>query len=163
MPQAQLPFFPNGVTLINANLGFEKKDGCVTYFNGTMPVFTHAEEDLNTFRMITSQFYINGNATQAEICRAFGVTPINIKRAVKKYRAHGAAGFYKPRKTRGATVLTSEVLQAAQDLLDQGVPAGDVAKTVGVRRNTLNKAILDSRLHKPEKKRKSPSRTDRQQ
>ncbi|MCZ6803004.1 MAG: hypothetical protein O7D86_03475 [Proteobacteria bacterium] len=53
MPQAQLPIFPHGVTLINANLAFEKKDARVTYFNGTMPVFSHDEDDPDTFRMIT--------------------------------------------------------------------------------------------------------------
>jgi len=99
MPQAQLPIFPNGATAINTNLAFEKKDGKVTYFHGTMPVFVHDEHDLNTFRMITSQFYVNGNATQAEICRAFGVLPISVKRAVKKYREQGAAGFYQARNT----------------------------------------------------------------
>ena len=158
MPQAQLPIFSNGVTLINANLAFEKKDARVTYFNGTMPVFSHDEDDLNTFRMITSQFYVNGNATQAEICRAFGVNPINVKRAVKKYREQGAAGFYKPRNTRGATVLTPEVLTEAQRLLDQGDTVTEVANAVGVKRNTLNKAILDKRLHKAIKKKNAMTR-----
>ena len=158
MPQAQLPIFPNGATVINANLAFEKKHGRVTYFHGTMPVFVHDEHDLNTFRMITSQFYVNGNATQAEICRAFGVIPISVKRAVKKYREQGAAGFYQVRKTRGATVLTAEVLQQAQSLLDQDKELFDVAKAVDVKRNTLNKAILDKRLHKPAKKKKTPYR-----
>lgn len=152
MTQAQLPIFPNGVTLINAHLGFEKNDGNVTYFNGMMPVFSHAQSDLNTFRMITSQFYVNGNATQAEICRAFSVNPINVKRAVKKYREQGAAGFYTPCTTRGASVLTPEVLKEAQRLLDQGEEVSHVAETIAVKRNTLNKAILDKRLHKPTKK-----------
>jgi hypothetical protein len=57
-------------------LAFEKRDGQVTYFNGSMPVFIHDENDVATFRMITAQFCINGNATQAEISRAFGVTLI---------------------------------------------------------------------------------------
>jgi|TARA_B100000959_G_C14608089_1_gene470890 hypothetical protein len=153
MPQAQLPIFPNGSTTINTTLAFEKSEGQVTYFNGTMPVFSHDENDLNTFKMITSQFYINGNATQAEICRAFGVSPINVKRAVKKYREHGAAGFYKPRNTRKATVLTPEVLEQAQSLLDQGMLPGDVAKSLGIKKNTFDKAILDKRLHKRSKKR----------
>ena len=155
MPQAQLPIFPNGVTLINANLAFEKKDARVTYFNGTMPVFSHGEDDLNTFRMITRQFYVNGNATQAEICRAFSVNPINVKRAVKKYGEQGAAGFYKPRNTRGATILTPEVLTEAQRLLDQGETVTEVANATGIKRNTLNKAILDKRLHKAIKKKKN--------
>ncbi|MCP4937058.1 MAG: helix-turn-helix domain-containing protein [bacterium] len=152
MPQAQLPIFPNGTSIINANLAFERKGGRVTYFNGTMPVFVHDEYDLNTFRMITSQFYVNGNATQAEICRAFGVIPISVKRSVKKYREQGAAGFYQARNTRGATVLTAEVLEQAQKLLDQDKAVSEVAKAVAVKSNTLNKAILDKRLHKPAKK-----------
>jgi len=86
MPQMQLPIFPDGVEHINAQLAFEKRNGQVTYFNGSMPVFIHDENDVATFRMITAQFCINGNATQAEIARAFGVTLISVKRAVKRYR-----------------------------------------------------------------------------
>ena len=153
MRQVQLPIFPNGVTPINSTLAFEKKDGRVTYFNGLMPVFVHDEDDWNTFYMITSQFYVNGNATQAEIYRAFAIPAINVKRAVKKYRAEGTAGFYKQRKTRGATVLTPEVLHEAQGLLDQNNSIADVSKALDVKRNTINKAILDNRLHKPKKKR----------
>jgi len=152
MPQAQLPFFPSGTTEINVNLAFEKKDGRVTYFYGTLPVFFHEEDDLPTFQMIISQLHINGSATQAELCRAFGVTAISVKRAVKKYRERGAAGFFKPRNTRGATVLTEEILVQAQSLLDQGEEVSDAAKTLGIKSNTLNKAILDGRLHKPLKK-----------
>ena len=40
MPQMQLPFFPDGVEHITAELAFEKRDGQVTYFNGHMPVFS---------------------------------------------------------------------------------------------------------------------------
>lgn len=152
MPQIQLPIFPPGTTPINANLAFEKNDGRITYFNGSMPVFVHDEDDLQTFRMITSQFYINGNATQAEICRAFGVPAITVKRAVKKYREEGAAGFYKPKGTRGASVLTPEVLAQAQALLDQGEEMGEIAKALDIKSNTLNKATHDGRLHKPAKK-----------
>lgn len=152
MPQIQLPIFPAGATEINANLAFENRDGLITYFNGSMPVFVHDADDLNTFRMITSQFYINGNATQAELCRAFGIPPVSLKRAVKKYREHGAAGFYRARKTRGATILTTEVLAKAQQQLDAGDEPCEIAQALGIKSNTLNKAILDNRLHKSKKK-----------
>ena len=155
MPQIQLPIFPSGATDININLAFKKEDNRITYFNGTMPVFVHDKDDLNTFRMITSQFYVNGNATQAEICRAFGLPAITVKRAVKKYREFGPSGFYEPKKTRGATVLTIDVLQQAQSLLDEGEELTNIANTISVKRNTLNKAILDGRLHKSEKKTKT--------
>ena len=74
MPQAQLPFFPPGTPEINRQLAFERQDNQVTYFHGLLPVFQHAVEDTKTFRLIVSQFYVNGNATQAGLCRAFGVT-----------------------------------------------------------------------------------------
>jgi Helix-turn-helix domain len=120
MPQMQLPIFPDGVEHINAQLAYEKGNGQVTYFNGCMPVFIHDEKDVATFRMITAQFCINGNATQAEISRAFGVTLISVKRAVKRYRQKGVAGFYQEPNRRGPAVLTAEVLQEAQRLLDGG-------------------------------------------
>ena len=101
----------------NNNLAFTKKDGKIYYIYGNIPVFSHAEEDNSTFGMITSQFYVNGSATQAEISRAFGIPAINIKRAVKLYKKKGVSGFYEERKRRGAPVLTKKVLIQAQQLL----------------------------------------------
>jgi len=152
MPQIQLPIFPAGTTLINEHLAFENKDHRITYFNGIMPVFVHDEDDLPTFRMITSQFYITGNATQAEICRAFGIPAITVKRAVKKYREEGVAGFFKAKGTRGAGVLLPEVLIKAQELLDQGQVISQIAQALNIKYNTLNKATHDGRLRKPVKK-----------
>ncbi len=80
MPQLQLPMFPTGVTHITALLAFIKEDGNITYFNGSLPVFSHAEEDTRSFQMITDQFCVNGHTQQAEIARAFGVTKISVKR-----------------------------------------------------------------------------------
>ncbi|MCP5001672.1 MAG: helix-turn-helix domain-containing protein, partial [Hyphomicrobiales bacterium] len=128
MPQMHLPFFPDGVEHITAELAFEKKDGRVTYFNGHMPVFIHAEDDVATFRMITAQFCINGNAKQAEISRAFGVTLISVKRAVKLYREKGVSGLYGAPDRRGPAVLTADVLRRAQGLLDEGLETSEVAE-----------------------------------
>jgi len=114
MPQAQLPFFPKGATQINAKLAFERQDEQVTYFHGHLPVFQHQVDDTKTFHLIASQFYVNGNATQAELCRAFGVTSISLKRAVKRYREKGAAGFYEKPVRRGVAVLTPPILAKAQ-------------------------------------------------
>jgi len=155
MPQMHLPFFPDGVEHITSELAVEKKDGQVTYFNGHMPVFIHAEEDIATFRMITAQFCINGNAKQADISRAFGVTPISVKRAVKLYREKGVSGFYEEPNRRGAAVLTEAVLKQAQGLLDEGLESSEVAEELAVKRNTLDKAIRAGRLHKLSPKKKT--------
>lgn len=152
MPQVAFPFFPEGVTHITALLAFSKRDGRVTYFNGSMPVFVHEEADVASFRMITAQFCVNGNAKQAEIVRAFGVTKISLKRAVKRYREEGPKGFYRPRGHRGPAVLTPEVLIEAQRLLDDGLETAEVADRLGIKRDTLSKAVRAGRLHKPVKK-----------
>ena len=70
-----------------------KQDGHITYFNGHMPVFAHAENDIATFRMITSQFCVSGYVKQCEIIRAFGVTSISVKRSVKTFREKGPKGI----------------------------------------------------------------------
>ena len=101
-----LSFFPEGVTHITSLLAFSKQDGRVTYFNGDMPVFAHDVEDIDSFRMITAQFCVNGNTKQIDIICVFGISKISIKRAVKLYRETGVKGFYAKRKTRGAAVLT---------------------------------------------------------
>ncbi len=148
-----LPIFPNGSTQITSVLSFEKRDGRVTYFHGVMPVFMHDEDDVKSFQMITAQFCANGNTKQTQIAAAFGVTAISVKRAVKLYRKKGAAGFFEPRRTRGAAVLTGPVVAQAQEKLDDGLTPSEVADELDIKRNTFQKAIRAGRLHYVEKKR----------
>jgi len=152
MPQMQFPFFPEGVTHITPQLAFSKQAGRITYFNGDMPVFIHDVEDIDSFRMITAQFCVTGATKQIEIIRAFGISKISIKRAVKLYREEGVKGFYAQRKTRGAAVLTPPVLEQAQQLLDEGGETPDVADRLGIKRDTLSKAVRAGRLHQRAKK-----------
>ena len=153
MVQRQLPMFPVGSTLVTHDLAVEKRDGKITYFYGTLPVFTHDENDDASFQMITAQFYTNGYVKQMDIVRAFGVTPISVKRAVKRYQEQGVQGFYALKKTRGAAVLTDDILQVAQQLLSEGQEPCDVADQLDIKRDTCSKAIRAGRLHKNSKKR----------
>jgi ParB-like chromosome segregation protein Spo0J len=52
-------------------------------------------------------------------------------------------------------VLTPAVLAEAQQLLDDGFETAEVADRLGVKRNTLSKAVRAGRLHQPVSK-KSP-------
>lgn len=101
MPQLQLPIFPDGVTEVTPNVAFEKQDGQVVYYNGMLPVFMHAEDDIASFKVIASLLYVNGAAKQVEIVEAFGINPLALKRWVKKFREEGPSAFY-ARKRRGA-------------------------------------------------------------
>lgn len=149
MPQMLLPIFPAGVTEINDKLAFKCEKGVVTYFNATMPIFHHLENDIQSFKMIVSQFYVLGQAKQSEIVTAFGINGRLIKRAVKLFRKKGSQGFFEPKKSRGAAVLTESVLSEAQSLLDQGFTPGEVSNRLNQKVDTIRKAIIHGRLHRP--------------
>lgn len=152
MPQMHFPFFPNGVSPINSEIGFQKKDGKIFYFCGNMPIFSHNEDDIASFRVFLSQLYINGNATQSEIAKAFGITSINVKRSVKLLREEGPASFYSKRRGRGPTVLIPDVLVEVQKLLDQEIELAEISKKLSLKKNTLKKAIQEGRLRQQVKK-----------
>ena len=158
MPQLHLPMFPAGVTPITDELAFERRDGRIAYFNGQIAVFVHAEDDVATFRMITSQFCANGHARQCDIIRAFGVSSISVKRAVKLYRERGAKGFYAPRATRGAAVLTADVVAEIEGLLVEGASLGEAAERLGLKPDTLRKAASTGRIRTAAKKKIAASR-----
>ena len=152
MPQLQLPFYPEGATEISKHLAVCREGENITYVYGHLPIFNHHKDDHQTFRMIISQIYVNGCAKQSELCRAFGITSISIKRSVKLYREEGTSGFYKKRNTRGTSVLTSSVLAKVQELLDKGYDIPETAKELEIKKDTLRKAVQSGRLHIVKKK-----------
>jgi hypothetical protein len=152
MPQLQLPIFPPGLTSITEDLAFQCEDGKVAYFHGMMVVFQHEEKDLKTFRMYTSQLIANGTVRQGDIVRAFKVPLATVKRYMKVHRQCGAKGFFQQPRRRGAAVLTVEVRQRAQELLDEGEGVPAVAKELGMLADTLRKAIGAGHLHAIKKK-----------
>jgi transposase len=134
------------MTLITKELGFMLMDGLVTYFVGHLPVYQHAPDDLRTFRMITSQFIVSGAAKQSEIARAFGISLVSVKRAVRLYREQGPSGFYAPRRGRGPAVLTKDVVEKLEALLAAGVPRPEAARQLGLLPNTVAKAVREGRV-----------------
>jgi len=160
MPQIQLPIFPSQSTAITNELAFEERDGVVWYFHGHLAVFNHSVEDIESFRFFTSQLIVNGNASQAEISRAFGVPLVSVKRACKKMREEGAAGFFQPREPQHGHKLTAERIREVQDLLDAGMGVPAIGERLGVLPNTLHKAIRSGRLKKkPGECNDTPERT----
>ena len=148
MPQLQLPIFPAGSILINRQVGFERKDDQIYYFHGLLPVFSHAVDDIKSFRFITSQLVIGGNVDQSEIVKAFGVSSISVKRSVKILREEGSEGFFKAKNVRSAHVLIPEVINRAQKLLYESKNPSEVAKCLGLKVDTVRKAIYSGRLLK---------------
>ncbi len=85
-----------------------------------------------TYEGVSDEMVVNGTVRQMDIVRAFQVPLGTVKRYTKLYRKQGAEGFFRPlRRRRGATVLTPEVVQRVQKLLDAGKSASEVEQEVG--------------------------------
>jgi hypothetical protein len=150
--QKLLPLFSRDVTLINSYIGFANRDGIVYYFNGQMPLFRHEETDLNSFKMFMAQLYVNGNAKQSEINRTFNLNPINMKRWSQKYMEGGIRVFYtngsgggNPRRPR---ILKEALLDKVQSLFDECYSPSEAGARLGLKADTLRKAIKSGKLHR---------------
>lgn len=158
MPQVQLPIFPAGSVEINRDLACRTEGDQVIYYNGHLPVFTHAKNDLASFRLFTSQLIVQGSATQGHVAKAFGVPLVAIKRSTKLYRQRGAAGFFVAKARREGSQLNAQKLEQARALLVQGHPLAVVSRQTGVLTDTLRKAIEAGRLPALKKKTKRLAR-----
>ena len=69
MPQVQLPIFPHGSVEINEDLACRAEAEQVVYYNGHLPVFTHAQSDLASFRLFTSQLIVQGRCDPRAHCQ----------------------------------------------------------------------------------------------
>ena len=81
---------------------------------------------------------------------------ISVQRAVKLYREKGNKGFFAPRVTRGAAVLVESVVAEVEALLVGGASEAEVAVRLGLKRNTLQKAVRAGRIRMPAKKKQPP-------
>ena len=62
------------------------------------------------------------------------------------------AGFFAPRICRGPAVLTPPVLEQVQERLDADRPIAEIAGELGLKVDTLNKALRSGKLRRPKKK-----------
>lgn len=146
MPQLLLPLIPDGATQVSPFISVVQENGQWTWVAGLLPVFSHPQDDRNSFRMFTAQLVCIGSCKQVDIVKAFGVSPIRVKRAVKQYRNRGPGSFFEPRRVRGASVMRPVVIQQAQELLNQGVSRQETAQRLGIKVDTLAKAIQKGKL-----------------
>ena len=149
MPQLQLPLIPSGTKSINNIWSVDNRGSNWTYFCGIVPVFTHAADCLQSFRMFTAQLVCQGGCKQVEIQRAFGVSKNSVLRSVKKYREEGAGAFFRPRKGRGASVITEEVKGRIEELFAAGQDNRAVAEELGIKYDALRKAVFQGRVSRP--------------
>ena len=103
-----LPTFTQGITALDGLLCYGCEQDQVTYYHGLAPVFAHARSDEASFRMILSQFYVNGAASQARLIAVFGINPLALKRWVKQYRNEGTRSFFEPRRRKSRSTASKK-------------------------------------------------------
>jgi len=144
--------FPSDSRMLGERIGVVQRDGVVWYFHYDMPMFSHAVCDLASFRMFTSSLCDKGQCKLVEVERAFGVTAISVKRALKQYRQEGPQSFFVSKRPLVVPrVLKGEMLAQVQTLLDAGHPPRSIEDRLGVKADTIRNAIEDGRLHRPKK------------
>lgn len=149
MLQIQLPLIPSGTKAINNVWSVAVSEKKWIYFQGAFPVFEHRAKDGRSFRMFTAQLICLGGCKQAEIVRAFGVSKNSVSRSVAKFEEGGQEAFFKPRRGRGGSVITKEVGERIEERFALGEDIHEVAAALGIKYDTLRKAISQGRTAKP--------------
>jgi hypothetical protein len=99
--------------------------------------------------MITAQMVTLGACKQVDVVRAFGISKNSVSRDVAKLEAGGQATFFEPRKGRGGSVITAEVVERVAAHFAQGMSPQEAAEELGIKYDTLRKAISQGRVAKP--------------
>ncbi len=149
MPQMQLPLIPSGTKAINNIWSVSVSEEKWTYYQGVFPVFSHRADDRCSFRMFMAQAVYLGGRKQAEIVLAFGVSKNSVSRNVAKFEEGGPEAFFAPRRGRGGSVITEDVRQRIEEHFAQGENPHEVAAALGIKHDTLRKAITQGRVARP--------------
>lgn len=145
-----LPLIPHGASKISNNLSviYDSDEESWTYFHGCFPIFSHAAADNRSFRMITSSFICQGVCRNADIERVFNVSKTSVIRNCRRYKNGGGSAFYKSRVKRRSqgVVLTAEKISEAEELLSNNFRRSEVANKLGIKYDTLSKAVRNGRI-----------------
>ncbi|OFZ42297.1 MAG: hypothetical protein A3K25_03365 [Planctomycetes bacterium RIFOXYB12_FULL_42_10] len=148
MPQLMLPLISPGASRISDLISVYRDDKRWTYYFGLHPIYVHEGTDVRMFRAVTAMMIASGTCRHVDIIKAFGVSKSSVNRALKKLREGGFEAFFEERSGgRKGSVLTPQVLEKAQALLDKGVSRQDTSEELEIMPDTLRKAISDGRLH----------------
>jgi transposase len=155
MTQLLLPFISPGITRINSLISVFGSNNRWTYFFGEYPIYSHRVDDQRMFWLTMAHLIETGACRQNQVIKTFGVSKSSVIRAQNKLRKGDSEAFFIDHRGRkSAPIMIPQVLEQAQRLLDEGVSRKETAKELGVKYDTIRKAIEDGRL-----KEKEPAKT----
>ncbi len=140
--QLHLPLFPKDARLINDHVGVYEKNGIIQYIVNGMPIYSHAKDDINSFRFITSNFIEQGLCRKVDIERFFNVSEDSVYRYHKKFKEEGEEGFFGIDARRGkAHKIFGDRRIRIQSKLDKGQSVNSIAKEEGLQESAIRYAI----------------------
>lgn len=160
--QLRLPRYPAEPLHVSDAVSVVVRDGVVWWFHQGMPLGSHAVSDVAGFRHQSSLLCDGCACKLVDIERAFSVSAISVKRALKQYRQGGARSFYaRTRTVREGPVMTPARLREVQGLIDQGFSDRQIAEHLGLKRDTIYRTVQAGRLHRSESRpeKKGPQRS----
>ena len=147
--QLHLPIFPKDARLINEHVGVHEHENIVQYIVNGMPIYSHAKDDLNAFRFITSNFIEQGLCRKVDIERFFNISEDSVYRYHKKFKEQGEQGFFGDDARKGkAHKITGERRVRIQAKLDKGQSVNSIAKEEGVRESAIRYGVKQGYLKK---------------
>jgi hypothetical protein len=147
MYQAILPLIPEGASRINEVAAVFRDDKDWTYFSYHHPVYKHRAGDTRSFYLTVCQMIDAGLCRECEILVTFGIPKRTLDNWQEKYKSGGVEAFFRrPKRRKGGTILTLEVLEECQRFLNEGGARSQVANALGIKACTLRKALHDGRL-----------------
>jgi hypothetical protein len=148
--QLQLPIFSAESKMISNCVGYYTRDGIVQYIVNGLPVYAHAEEDLNSFRFITSNFIEQGLCKKVEIKRAFHVSEDTVYRYHKMYVEQGADAFFgkKAVSKKRSHKIVGKTKEKIQNYLNEGKSVNSIAKKLGITEGAIRYQISIGELKK---------------
>jgi len=144
-----LPLIPHGASKITEKLSVICENGQWSYMYCGLPICSHHDSDRRYFRLISSSLVLNGVCRNVDIQKAFNVSKSSVIRSCKKFAAKGSDAFFKEKRgvRRKGKVLTEEKIGCAEELLSAGFNRREVADKLGIKYDTLNKAVQDKRIN----------------
>lgn len=147
--QLILPIFPQSTKFISSKLGVFERDEMIHYLANGLPIYSHAKDNINSFRFITCNFIEQGLCKASEVARCFSIPENSVSHQLKIYRKEGANAFFsRDVHHKKSHKLHGEMLYRVQRAIDKGLSNNAVAKKEGISEGTIRYALGTGTLKK---------------
>lgn len=146
----RLPLLPENARELGDNLAIAEQGTQIVFFNAAGPIYACDKADRASLRLGALTMIDLGLAGVTAMAKAVGLHRTTLFRDARRMKQQGVMGLEaKKRGPKGPRLLTPDLLERAQELLDSETALRATAKGVGVDEKTIRRAVQDGRLTRP--------------